>query len=403
MKIAFITSSTPFGYGESFVITEANALIKQDITMILIPTFLRTKMSQNVELDPSIKIVAKSIFCWEIIKTFVLAILNQPKVMFNIFKLLWTKNSLTFIKNIIVLPKAIWVGQLVIKEGVEHIHAHWASTPSTVAMLASIYSGVPWSFTAHRGDIVANNLLAKKIKNALFSRFISESGISLAKQICQTQLEKLRLLHMGVNLPDDVKCKALQKDKVTVLCPANFIPVKGHSYLIEAIFLLNKELNVELSLAGKGPLMEKLKHQVDVLGLSTSVKFLGQLPHQALLGMYEKNEIDVVVLPSLDLGGGLHEGIPVSLMEAMSYAVPVISTATGGIPELLNNGAGIIVPPFNAKALANAINYLVSEKTIYSEVGLKGRQKIDISFNQKKITSSLKSWFIKLNTVKGTE
>ena len=52
-------------------------------------------------------------------------------------------------------------------------------------------------------------------------------------------------------------------------------------------------------------------------------------------------QIDVVVLPSIDLGNGYHEGIPFALMEAMAYAIPVVATETGGIPELIGGGAGL--------------------------------------------------------------
>ena len=67
---------------------------------------------------------------------------------------------------------------------------------------------------------------------------------------------------------------------------------------------------------------------------------------------HHNREADIVVLPSLDLGKHLHEGIPVPLMEAMANRIPVISTQTGGIPELLRDGAGIMVSPGDAAALA---------------------------------------------------
>ena len=71
--------------------------------------------------------------------------------------------------------------------------------------------------------------------------------------------------------------------------------------------------------------------------------------------MYREGRVGMVVLPSVDLGNNLHEGIPVALIEAMSYNIPVVGTHTGGIPELLEGGAGLIVPDKDPAALADAI------------------------------------------------
>ena len=86
------------------------------------------------------------------------------------------------------------------------------------------------------------------------------------------------------------------------------------------------------------------------------MRFVGQVSHTQILEMYVANQVRAVVVPSIDLGNNLHEGIPVSLMEAMAHGVPVVSTTTGGIPELLADGAGILVPPENPQALADASN-----------------------------------------------
>ena len=64
---------------------------------------------------------------------------------------------------------------------------------------------------------------------------------------------------------------------------------------------------------------------------------LGTVPHAELLGLYRERAVDCVVLPSVDLGAGVHEGLSVALIEAMAYGIPVISTTTGGLPELLDD------------------------------------------------------------------
>lgn len=176
----------------------------------------------------------------------------------------------------------------------------------------------------------------------------------------------------------------------TILCPANLYPVKGHRYLIEAIAVLRKRgVECELLVAGDGALRSDLDAQVQNLGLAGAVHFLGQCSHTEILAMYREGRVGMVVLPSVDLGNNLHEGIPVSLLEPMSYNIPVVSTNTGGIPELLEDGAGLIVPDKDPMALADAIERLVRDSEFTAKVARKGRQRVCESFNVVAVVSQL--------------
>jgi glycosyltransferase involved in cell wall biosynthesis len=114
--------------------------------------------------------------------------------------------------------------------------------------------------------------------------------------------------------------------------------------------------------------------------LGDRVRFLGQLPHAALLAMYARGEVGMVALASVDLGGGLHEGIPVSLMEAMAYGLPVVSTRTGGIPELIREGKGMLVPPADPAPLAGALEALIASAPLRSSLGAAGRERVSQAF-----------------------
>lgn len=392
MKLALITSSAPYGKGESFVITEANAMADAGAQVLMVPVVIRPGEQNKPALRPNIKLAARSLMAAEVLKACFKLAITRPA---NVLRALWTlrcSHPLTLFKNIAVFPKALWLAEQVRIEGVEHIHAHWVSTPSTVAMVASMLSGVPWSCTAHRGDIVANNLLCSKLSHAVFVRFISESGIALAKNRCQYTDVTARLLHMGVNIPASLGAQ-FRRERALVLCPANLIAVKGHRYLIEAWSRLSTARPARLLLAGDGELREDLEAQVASLDLGRAVEFMGHIPHASLLAMYGRGEVDLVILPSLNLGGGEHEGIPVSLMEAMAYGVPVISTSTGGIPELLENGAGVMVPQADSAALAAAIAMQLHNSDFALEQGAQGHARIRQHFDNKVIVDTLLTWF----------
>jgi glycosyltransferase involved in cell wall biosynthesis len=197
---------------------------------------------------------------------------------------------------------------------------------------------------------------------------------------------------MGVEVPPQPSAR-LAREEFVVLCPANLVAVKGHRYLIEAWSHLNMPRQAKLLIAGDGELRDALNSLVAKLGLGKTVEFLGHLPHASLLAMYRRAEVDLVVLPSLDLGGGVHEGIPVSLIEAMAYGVPVISTNTGGIPELLDNGAGVMVPQADSAALAAAIVKLIRTSEVVFEQGAQGRLKALQQFDNRAIANTLLTWF----------
>jgi colanic acid/amylovoran biosynthesis glycosyltransferase len=316
-----------------------------------------------------------------------------------------SRSARVLLKNFAVYPKGLWLARLAQEWRADHIHAHWAATTATMALVASEFSGIPWSFTAHAWDITdwrrggtqgrgRNALLSLKISRACFVRFISRIGrreAGLSSTGASTDA-KTFVLHMGVELPDlsGNRRPDGRRSRPVIFCPAQLIPFKGHRHLIEAVYILLKRgANLELWLAGKGELEEELRGQVGALGLAGNVGFLGQLPHPEVMDLYRRGEVDVVVLPSLDLGGSEHEGIPVSLMEAMSYGVPVVSTTTGGIPELLGGGAGVMVPPADPTALAEAIGNLVRDPKLRERQGDTGRERVAESFSKERVAGEL--------------
>lgn len=107
------------------------------------------------------------------------------------------------------------------------------------------------------------------------------------------------------------------------------------------------------------------------------------------MALYHNRKVDLVILPSIITEDGEFEGIPVSLMEAMAYAIPVITTRTGSIPELLSNDAGILVRQKSPEDLADTMLKLIKNKKFAIEVGLKGLEKVKSEFFVLRTTESL--------------
>jgi len=395
VNVIVVSSSAPLGKGESFVVSEVNALAAKGVRVTLVPTVLRKGNSNRFCFHNGVKILSYPLFSFSAACGVMrLAFLNF-RVLSHLIKISASSGLVNVLKNLVVIPKSILIADYARKNNIQHIHAHWLTASSTLAMMASVQTGIPWSVTAHRGDIVSSNALRQKFDNASFVRFISRSGLALARARCRLDGGKFVILHMGVQLPFDnlSRVDRSQSAVMTILCPANLLPVKGHSVLLRALSILKTQKPVRVELAGDGKLRQHLERLAQEVGVADKVVFRGHVPHGELIDAYRKSKVDIVVLPSLDLGNGVHEGIPVSLMEAMAWGVPVVSTRTGGIPELLVNdlgeNVGVLVNPGDVWALAEALSRLVESPDLRVELGALGRERVASDFNQELAATEL--------------
>jgi colanic acid/amylovoran biosynthesis glycosyltransferase len=179
VKIIYVTASLPHGSDEAFVIPEINQLIRSGHQVLVVPRSPRGLILHGHEL---MKCARREILCSpRVLKTAAAVTLAAPdQVAAALRSLLRSRSLAVALKNLAVVPKALWLADLAVRWRADHIHCHWAGTTATMAMVASRLCGVPWSLTAHRWDIVENNLLAAKAKSASFVRFISEDGLRMA-------------------------------------------------------------------------------------------------------------------------------------------------------------------------------------------------------------------------------
>jgi colanic acid/amylovoran biosynthesis glycosyltransferase len=381
MKIIYVTAGFPFGSEEAFLIPEFEELIAQGQEVLIVPM----RPGREVCHHDAAKFVGRAIkaplFSATILKDGALEFCRHFEASARAIRLFANSRSPELIwKNTAIIAKGLWLSGIARKWGADHIHAYWASSVASLALVAAESAGIAWSFTAHRHDIVQNNLLEEKARRAAFVRIISENGLRISCLAASGLTHKLAVLHLGIPIPP-LPNSADRGGRPIVLCPANLIPVKGHRFLIEAVEMLRgASVDVELWLAGNGELRELLEKQVRDLDLYDRVRFLGHISHDDLIALYKNGEVDIVVLPSVDLGSGLHEGIPVALMEAMSYALPVVATKTGGIPELVGNGAGLLLEPADPRAIASALAKLAVNSELRKSVGLAGRKRVEQSF-----------------------
>jgi colanic acid/amylovoran biosynthesis glycosyltransferase len=377
VRIVYITQRLPFGTGETFIVPEVDALLAAGHELLIIPWMSRDPVMHDdvAALLPYTRTLPATL---GLIAAVASEIARNPRRSLRTFwGLRRTRPRWRTPRNVLATAQGIWVGQIAKAWRAEHIHAHWATFTATLGMVASTVSGIPWSFTAHRYDIIRNNLLAEKLRSARFGRFIARDMLDLAHSLVGPDaMAQAFVLHMGVRLPPAPSWNTPARSTPIVLCPAQLIPRKGHVHLLESAARLSaRGIAFELWLAGDGPESEAIARGVKQLGLGDRVRMLGLIPHAKLLQLYREGAVDCVALPSL------HEGLSVALIEAMSYGVPVISTRTGGMAELLSGDAGILVPPANPAALATALERLLTSPLQREELGRAGRKRIEAEFD----------------------
>ena len=163
---------------------------------------------------------------------------------------------------------------------------------------------------------------------------------------------------------------------------------KGHRFLLEAAARLKERgLKLRYLFAGEGPERSELEKQAVKLGLDSEVSFQGfvaDVPHFLA-------QVDIFVLPSL------YEGLGVAVLEAMAAGKPIVACEVGGIPELIqHHDTGLLVPPADSAALAEAISTLAAQPNLADKIGRKAWEKVRGEFTIEQMGRQNESFYYEL-------
>lgn len=378
LRLAYVTSRFPFGPGEAFFVPELNALGCRVAGLWIVPMRPHGPVLHE-DAEPLLdRTVSTGLGSRSVLAAATLHVAAHPGRTSVALSQVRRSRPRVLAKNLAVVPKSLWLARALERLEVDHVHVQWGGASSTMGMLAAERAGVPWSLTLHRWDIDEDNLLADKLGSAAFVRVISEFGARQVRDLVPGA--RLDVLHLGVDVPPEPiePRRRGSAEPFRLLAVGSLTAVKGHSLLIDALARL-AGTRVTLEIAGGGPLLEPLRARAAALGIAGRVRFLGVVPHVALLRRVRAGEWDALVHTSPE-GPGLSEGIPVALMEAMAAGLPVIACPSGGVGELLRHGAGMLVPA-RPSAFAAAIAELAGGGSLASELAAAGRQRILAEFD----------------------
>lgn len=208
----------------------------------------------------------------------------------------------------------------------------------------------------------------------------------LAEYLAETEgfdLDGFEIVHYGIASTGDASPYAGADPRL--VCVGRLIPIKGHLVLLRALALAReRNPNLVLDVAGRGPLAPALQAYARGLGVEDAVRFLGFVSPVARA--FENAAITVV--PSLG------EGFGMVALEAMERARPVIVSAVGGLPEIVADGVtGLVVPPADAEALADAIVSLAGDLPRAAAMGDAGRVRALAEFTPRRCVERTESLY----------
>jgi len=294
-----------------------------------------------------------------------------------------------------------FIGVTLIREirdfNVDHIHAHWATWPTTIALILSRFLDVPFTFTAHANDIFADSVLLRE-KISLAEAAITCTGFNRNYLIGLTSPEerdKIFTIYHGIDFRT-LRFKQKRTKKVpVVLAVGRLVSYKGFSYLIDALDLVREQGgNFRAVIIGGGPEFEKLRFKISEKNLTGSIELLGALPFKEVKKYFEK--ADILVAPSIITPKKYFDGIPNVLIEAMASKTPIVATNISGLPEAVGDGEnGLLVEEKDAKALSEAIQVLLNDEELRRKFGEAGYRKALRMFDIEKNVKRLKQVILK--------
>ena len=401
-KFVFITSHFPFGKSEIWAANEINSLLEKGNEIIIIPRTGKGKITNMDAIKFNSNLIDLPFFNWPIFIFLLSKILLKPfqflKFLIDIIK--QSNSIIDFVKGIIILPKSLFLTKILKNVKIDHIHALSTTSTARMAFILSSNLRVPWSYTLHSSSILNSNYKKSLLfhsRSASICRTISEiTAKDLSNFIGPSLSKKVVMVHLGVKVKDLKIKKSIIDDCFIIGTPAELKEHKGHVYAIEAAKkLIDMGVsNFKWFFYGSGPLLNKLQKKVKELNLINHCYFSGIIDHNELLTKYENNKVDIVISSSISVLD-IFEGIPVSLMEAMSYEIPVIATDCGATKELVDGQSGILINQKDSEALKNAIYKLINNTDYRIEIAKNGINKIKQEFNTKKNAEDLIKVFYK--------
>jgi colanic acid/amylovoran biosynthesis glycosyltransferase len=254
------------------------------------------------------------------------------------------------------------------------VHAHFATEATAAAREIALRLDVPYTFTAHGYDVYRRPPadFAARAAGAAALVTVSEANARYIEQTFGVPRTKLQVIPCGIDLEQFVPGS---RELGLIVVVARLNPVKRLDVMLTACAALrDRGVNFRCVVLGDGPCRDELAEQLRSLRLKDSVDLLGATEQSDVAAWLSRASIAAL--------SSEREGMPVCLMEAAAAGVPVVAPRVGGIPELVEHGVtGLLVPPDDPVALADALAELLRDHQCARRMGEAARRRAEERFS----------------------
>ncbi len=280
-------------------------------------------------------------------------------------------------------------------KGYRIIHAQFADSAASLAMLAAMLIDVPFSFTAHAYDIFTPQVIFdKKLARAQFIVTCTRYNKRyLLEHFPELDAEKIFVNYHGADWRAMTPGRRQGTSVPAILSVGRLVPKKGMAVLLHACKILrDQQFDFKCLIIGDGPERPRLELFIRLNHLMDVVEISGYMPPSEVIERYR--EAALFVLPCIIDETGNRDGIPNVIAEAMAMEVPVISTPVSGIPELIEDGkSGILLEETSPEALARVIRELAETPHKAARIGKAARKRVAAVFDAAKCLDDLHDFF----------
>lgn len=288
---------------------------------------------------------------------------------------------------------AAHLGPILRKQGICHVHAHFAGIAARTAYWLKEFCGIHYSFTAHANDIFCETdfpvTLADLVREASFISTVTDYSRDWLRKRFPADAKRIHRVYNGIDV--SVFCEAKPPaGKPRIISIGRCIEKKGYPDLINACALLrDRGMDFECLIVGSGPLEDALKAQIGALKLDGIVQMLGARPQEEVRALLATSSLFVLACATEPDGG--MDNLPTVIVEAMACGLPVVSTRLAGVPEMVREGVtGFLTNEKDPLGLANAVSKALADPVRAKEMGFHGRALARALFTTEVTTGQLK-------------